>query len=202
MLFPQVLEDLIQEFSKFPGVGRKTAERYALHVINNYTIETTESLSNAIVNIKQKIHNCPTCGMITDLEICEICSNKERNRSILMIVETSKDVFSIEKSGQYRGLYHVLNGAISPMNGVGPEDINLSSLWPRISDDEIKEIIIATSSTQEGETTALYINRILKDVDVLVTRIGYGVPVGLNLEYADDMTLSKAIENRRNFKKN
>lgn len=201
MIFPKVLENLIEEFSKFPGVGRKTAERYALHIINNYSVESTESLSNAIINIKQKIHNCPICGMITDLEHCDICSNNGRDKSLLMIVETSKDVFSIEKSGQYKGYYHVLNGAISPMNGIGPEDINLNSLWPRIKDDSLTEIIIATSSTQEGETTALYINRILKNVDVEVSRIGYGVPVGLNLEYADDLTLSKAIENRRNFKK-
>ncbi len=202
MLFPKVLEDLVQEFTKLPGVGRKTAERYALHIINNFSVESSEDFSNAIIDIKQKIHNCRNCGLLTDLDVCDICSNQERDRSLLMIVETSKDVFSIEKSGQYKGYYHVLNGSISPMNGIGPDDINLSSLWPRITDDDIKEIIIATSSTQEGETTALYINRILKDVDVEVTRIGYGVPVGLNLEYADDLTLSKAIENRRNFKKN
>jgi len=119
---------------------------------------------------------------------------------LLLIVESPKDVFTIEKSGEYKGYYHVLNGRISPIDGYGPEDINLESLWERISDNSIKEIIIATSSTQEGETTALYISRILKDVDITVSRIGYGVPVGLNLEYADDLTLSKAIENRKNIK--
>lgn len=197
MLFPKALENLITEFTKLPGVGRKTAERYALYIINNFSNESTELFGNALLDIKQKIHNCPNCGFITDEEICEVCSNNERDKSTILIVESSKDVFSIEKSGEYKGLYHVLNGVISPLNGTGPEDINLSSLWQRVSKEQVKEIILATSSTQEGETTALYISRILKDIDVLVSRIGYGVPVGLNLEYADDLTLSKAIENRK-----
>ena len=197
MLFPKALENLITEFTELPGVGRKTAERYALYIINNFSNESTELFGNALLDIKQKIHNCPNCGFITDEEICEVCSNNERDKSIILIVESSKDVFSIEKSGEYKGLYHVLNGVISPLNGIGPEDINLSSLWQRVSKEQVKEIILATSSTQEGETTALYISRILKDIDVLVSRIGYGVPVGLNLEYADDLTLSKAIENRK-----
>lgn len=138
--------------------------------------------------------------MITDQEICQICENVNRDESTLMIVESSKDVFSIEKSGEYKGYYHVLNGVISPMDGKGPDDINLSTLWPRVTNTKIKEIIIATSSTQEGETTALYIKRVLKDLDIIISRIGYGVPVGLNLEYADDLTLSKAIENRKKYK--
>lgn len=197
MVLPQALEDLINEFRKLPGVGRKTAERYAMHMINNFDTETTETFSNAILDLNKKIHNCPNCGLITDQDLCSICSNKNRDETTLMIVETSKDVFSIEKSNEYKGYYHVLNGVISPMDGLGPDDINLSTLWPKIADNKVKEVIIATSSTQEGETTALYINRVLKDVDVLVSRIGYGVPVGLNLEYADDLTLSKAIENRK-----
>lgn len=197
MILPQSLEDLINEFAKLPGVGRKTAERFAMHIINNFSVENTENFSKAIIDVKEKIHNCSNCGLITDQELCTICSNKNRNESLLMIVETSKDVFSIEKSNEYKGYYHVLNGVISPMDGKGPEDINLATLWPKIANNKVKEVIIATSSTQEGETTALYISRVLKDVDVLVSRIGYGVPVGLNLEYADDLTLSKAIENRR-----
>ena len=197
MILPKALEDLITEFMKFPGIGRKTAERYVMHIINNFSIETTETFGNALLNIKKQIHNCPNCGLITDRDLCQICENTQRDESILMVVESSKDVFSIEKSGEYKGFYHVLNGVISPMDGKGPEDINLSSLWPRITNNKVKEIIIATSSTQEGETTALYISRVLKDIDILVSRIGYGVPVGLNLEYADDLTLSKAIQNRR-----
>jgi recombination protein RecR len=196
-MLPKALEDLITEFMKFPGIGRKTAQRYAMHIINNFSTESAEIFGNTLLNIKKQIHNCPNCGLITDKELCQVCENSQRDESILMIVESSKDVFSIEKSGEYKGLYHVLNGVISPMDGKGPEDINLASLWPRIVDNKVKEVIIATSSTQEGETTALYINRVLRDIDILVSRIGYGVPVGLNLEYADDLTLSKAIENRK-----
>ena len=136
---------------------------------------------------------------MTDIDPCDICSDQRRDASKIMVVESSKDVFSFEKSGTFRGRYHVLNGAISPINGIGPSELNLLSLWPRLENIELKEVIIATSATQEGETTALYIKRVLQNTDVLVTRIGYGVPVGTNLEYADDQTLVKAIENRRVF---
>lgn len=197
MAFPKALENLVEEFMKFPGIGRKTAERYALYTLDKLSDEDVESFSLAVSNVKKEIHHCRVCGHITDKDLCDVCSNDNRDHSILLIVEGSKDVFAIEKSGEYKGYYHVLNGVISPMDGQGPEDINLNTLWTRVSDDKVKEIIIATSSTQEGETTALYISRVLKDVDVIVSRIGYGVPVGLNLEYADDLTLSKAIENRR-----
>jgi len=197
MILPKSIEDLILEFMRYPGVGRKTAERFALFTINNLTPEETLSFANALNNIKSKIHHCPICGHLTDHEKCDICDNENRDHSMILVVESAKDVFSIEKSGEYKGYYHVLNGAISPMDGIGPEDVNVASLWPRIINDNVKEVIIATSSTQEGETTALYIKKVLQDVDVSVTRIGYGVPVGLNLEYADDLTLSKAIENRK-----
>jgi recombination protein RecR len=197
MAFPKALENLVEEFMKYPGIGRKTAERYALYTLDKLSDEDIENFSLAVSNVKKEIHHCKVCGHITDKDLCDVCSNDNRDHSILLIVEGSKDVFAIEKSGEYKGYYHVLNGVISPMDGQGPEDINLNTLWTRVSDDKVKEIIIATSSTQEGETTALYISRVLKDVDVIVSRIGYGVPVGLNLEYADDLTLSKAIENRR-----
>ncbi|MCK4551796.1 MAG: recombination protein RecR [Tenericutes bacterium] len=197
MILPKAIEDLIIEFMKYPGVGRKTAERFALYTVEKLSEEDVDNFSLAINNLKKKIHHCRTCGHLTDQDICEVCSNLNRDESLLLVVESPKDVFAIEKSGEYKGYYHVLNGVISPMDGYGPDDINLSTLWTRITDNKVKEIIIATSSTQEGETTALYINRVLKDIDIEVTRIGYGVPVGLNLEYADDLTLSKAIENRR-----
>ena len=196
-MLPKAFEELISEFMKYPGVGRKTAERYALFTFNKLSVEDTDRFSHAIANLKNEVHHCPTCGHLTDQKLCNICDNQERNHELLMVVESPKDVFSIEKSGEYKGYYHVLNGVISPMDGIGPEDINLSSLWPRITNEKVKEIIIATSSTQEGETTALYISRVLREVDIIVSRIGYGVPVGLNLEYADDLTLLKAIENRR-----
>ncbi len=197
MILPKALENLIDEFMKYPGVGRKTAERYALFTLNKLSNESVEQFSEVLINTKNKIHQCPICGHLTDEELCYVCQNSNRDKTTIMVVETAKDVFSIEKSHEYNGLYHVLNGVISPMDGIGPEDINLKSLWERVSNEEVKEIIIATSSTQEGETTSMYINKVLENIPVTVTRIGYGVPVGLNLEYADDQTLLKAIENRK-----
>ncbi|MDY0023415.1 MAG: recombination mediator RecR [Candidatus Izemoplasmatales bacterium] len=197
MIIPQSLEDLIEELKKLPGVGRKTAERYAMHIINKYSIEDVNTFSESLLKAKNKLKHCSICGNLTDDDTCSICKDENRDKSIILVVESVKDVFSIEKSREYKGLYHVLNGVLSPMDGMGPEDINLDGLWKRVTEKSIKEIIIATSSTPEGETTALYIKRVLQDLDILVSRIGYGVPVGLNLEYADDLTLSKAIENRK-----
>jgi recombination protein RecR len=197
MILPKALQDLIDEFMKYPGVGRKTAERYALFTLNNLSEESVDDFSDILKKAKTQIHNCPVCGHLTDEELCHVCQNPQRDKSIIMIVESPKDVFSIEKSKEYNGLYHVLNGVISPMDGVGPEDINLKTFWDRISNDQVKEVIIATSSTQEGETTSMYIKKVLENIPVTVSRIGYGVPVGLNLEYADEQTLSKAIENRK-----
>ena len=192
MDYPRALENLILEFMKYPGVGRKTAERYALFTVNKIDLDSATSFGSALLNVKTQIHACSICGHLTDVEPCSICSNHHRNQSQILVVESAKDVFSIEKSGRYHGLYHVLNGALSPMNGVGLEDLNLQY-------EQVKEIIIATSATQEGEATAMYIKRVLKEVDILVSRIAYGVPVGGNLEYADSETLSRAIENRREF---
>lgn len=197
MLLPKALESLIEEFSKLPGVGKKTAERYALFVINKLSEEDVYQLSQALVDAKTKLTKCSICGNLSEEDKCLICQDARRDQSTILVVENVKDVFSIEKSNEYKGLFHVLNGVLSPIDGMGPDDINLNSLWKRVIDDKVKEVIIATSSTPEGETTALYIKRVLQDVDVLVSRIGYGVPVGLNLEYADDLTLSKAIENRK-----
>ncbi len=197
MTLPKALENLVEEFKKLPGVGRKTAERYALFIINKYDNENVHQFSSALENAKSQIHHCSICGNLTDEDVCYICKDDLRDNSTIIVVENAKDVFSIENSGEYKGLYHVLNGVLSPMDGMGPEDINLDSLWKRVINDKLKEVIIATSSTPEGETTALYIKRVLQEVDVLVSRIGYGVPVGLNLEFADDLTLSKAIENRK-----
>lgn len=197
MILPKTLEDLIEEFKKFPGVGRKTAERYALFVINKYSDTNVHQFSEALENAKTKLNHCSICGNLTDEEQCYVCQDENRDQSTILVVENVKDVFSIEKSNEYKGLYHVLNGVLSPIDGMGPEDINLESLWKRVINEQVKEVIIATSSTPEGETTALYIKRVMQDIDVLVSRIGYGVPVGLNLEYADDLTLSKAIENRK-----
>jgi len=199
MSFPKSLENLVEQLKVLPGVGRKTAERYALHIINKLDQEQSNQIADAIQVAKNKIKHCSICGNLTDDDVCDICQSNSRDESTILVVENSKDVFSIENANQYKGLYHVLNGVLSPMDGMGIEDINLDSLWKRITDDKVREIIIATSSTPDGETTALYISRVLKDIDVTVSRIGYGVPVGLNLEYADDLTLSKAIENRKKY---
>jgi recombination protein RecR len=155
------------------------------------------NFSDALLQLKKAIHPCSICGHLTDVDPCVICSDPKRDQTKIIVLESAKDVFSIEKSGNYKGLYHVLNGVISPVNGVGPEDINFTSLVKRVHDDVVKEVILATSATQEGEATALYVNRVLKSTDLIVSRIAYGVPVGANLEYADEVTLTKAIENRR-----
>jgi len=199
MEYPKALENLIIEFMKYPGIGRKTAERYALYTVNELSNEDVTDFKEALEKAKKVIHPCPVCHHLTDHELCEICSDHERNHSILMVVESSKDVFSIEKSNMFHGVYHVLGGAISPMNGITSQDIHLDTLWPRITDEAIKEVILATSGTQEGETTAMYIKKVLENLDLTVSRIGYGVPVGTNLEYADEATLLKAIENRKVF---
>ncbi len=199
MRFPQALESLILEFMKYPGVGRKTAERYALYTMNRMDNESVRDFAAALSTAKSSVHGCRICGPLTDQDVCDICADPMREQDRILIVEASKDVLSIEKSGDYRGLYHVLNGALSPINGIGPEELNLNTLWPRIQDERVKEMIIATGSTQEGEATAMYLKRVVRDMDLLVTRIAYGVPVGANLEYADDATLTKAIENRRSF---
>ena len=199
MNFPQSIETLISEFMKYPGVGRKTAERYVFHTINQMDDESVQSLADALVDIKSTIKYCEVCNNLTDHQVCELCRDTTRDPSVILVVENPKDVFSIEETLQYKGMYHVLNGVLSPVNGVGPDELKLAKLWDRVAEEKVKEIILATSSTQEGEMTAMYIKRVLEKTDVVVSRIGYGVPVGLNLEYADRLTLSKAIENRKKF---
>ncbi|NLZ61935.1 MAG: recombination protein RecR [Acholeplasmataceae bacterium] len=199
MNYPNALEELIFHFMKYPGVGRKTAERYALHTLGKISQEDLDDFSKALASVKSKIGRCSICGHLTDVDPCSVCADNNRDKGTILVVESPKDVFAIEKLGKYHGRYHVLHGAISPVDGVGPDDLNLKSLWNRIAEEQVKEVIIATSATQEGETTAMYIHRVITNTDVLVTRIGYGMPVGGNLEYADDKTLAKALEYRRKF---
>jgi len=199
MNYPNALEDLILHFMKYPGIGRKTAERYALHTLGKIDQEDLDDFAKVLASVKSLIGKCSVCGHLTDSDPCSICSDNNRDKETILVVESPKDVFAIEKLGKYRGGYHVLHGAISPVDGVGPDDLNLKSLWTRLANEPIKEVIIATSATQEGETTAMYIHRVIAATDVLVTRIGYGMPVGGNLEYADDKTLAKALEYRRKF---
>lgn len=187
---------LIDELSKLPGVGNKTAQRLAFYILNMPS-EDVEKLSASIVNAKRNIRYCKICCNITDSDTCNICSNIKRDSSIICVVEDPKDVVAMEKTREFKGLYHVLNGAISPMEGIGPEEIRIKELLKRVADNEIKEIILATNPNIEGEATAMYISRLLKPIGIKVTRIAHGVPVGGDLEYADEVTLMKALEGRR-----
>ena len=185
---------LIEEFSKLPGIGPKSAQRLAFHIINR-PIEEVKSLSDAIIEAKEHVRYCKQCYTLTDSELCPICSNPERDASTIMVVENTRDLAAYEKTGKYNGVYHVLHGAISPMLGIGPNDIRLKELIQRLQGD-VKEVIIATTSSLEGETTAMYISKLIKPTGIKVSRIASGVPVGGDLEYIDQVTLLRALEGR------
>lgn len=185
---------LIEEFSKLPGIGPKSAQRLAFHIINR-PIEEVKSLSDAIMEAKEHVRYCKQCYTLTDSELCPICSNPERDASTIMVVENTRDLAAYEKTGKYDGVYHVLHGAISPMLGIGPNDIKLKELIQRLQGD-VKEVIIATNSSLEGETTAMYISKLIKPTGIKVSRIASGVPVGGDLEYIDQVTLLRALEGR------
>lgn len=187
---------LIEEFSKLPGVGRKTAQRLAFHVINMNTNDV-EALSKAIVDAKREIKYCSICCNITDTDPCSMCSNKNRDSSIICVVEDPRDVAALERTREFKGKYHVLNGVISPMDGIGPDMIKIKELILRLGNEDVKELIMATNPTIEGEATAMYIARLIKPMGIKVTRIAHGLPVGGDLEYADEVTISKALEGRR-----
>lgn len=195
MNYPDSLKVLIDSFKKLPSIGEKTAERLSFAVMN-MPEEDINSFSKAIVDVKLKIKKCSICGNITENEICDICSDSSRDSDIICVVEDSKNIISLEKMGSYRGKYHVLNGLISPMDGKGPDDIMLDSLLQRIKKENIKEIIIAVSPTLEGETTSLYISKLLEPFKITVSKIAYGIPIGADMEYLDPMTLSMAMSNR------
>lgn len=187
---------LIEEFEKLPGIGHKTAQRLAFHVIN-MPQEKADRLANAINEAKLKIKYCSVCGNLTDTDVCSLCSSEKRDSSLICVVEDSRDVVAMEKIREFKGLYHVLQGAISPMQGIGPEDIKIKELLARIKDRNISEIIIATNPNIEGEATAMYISKLVKPLGIKTTRIAHGIPVGGDLEYADEVTLAKALEGRR-----
>ena len=186
---------LIEEFSKLPGIGPKSAQRLAFHIINR-PIEEVKSLSDAIIEAKEHVRYCKQCYTLTDSELCPICSNPERDASTIMVVENTRDLAAYEKTGKYNGVYHVLHGVLSPMNHIGPDDIRIQELIKRVADGGITEVIMATNPDTEGEATAMYIARLLKPFDVKITRLAYGIPVGSNLEYADDATLLRALAGR------
>ena len=194
--FVPPLEILIEHFAKLPGIGRKTATRLAFYVLNSSDSDA-KSFADAIINAKEKVKCCKICQNITDSEICSVCQSPKRDKSIICVTESPKDVISIEKTNEYHGLYHVLHGAISPMDNVGPNDIKIPELLERLKDDEVKEVIMATNPTIEGEATAMYISKLIKPFGIKVTRIAHGIPVGGDLEYADEITLTRAMEGRR-----
>ncbi|WP_026476778.1 recombination mediator RecR [Alkaliphilus transvaalensis] len=187
---------LIDEFTKLPGIGRKTAQRLAFHVIS-LSQEEADQLSSAIISAKRNVKYCEICTNLTDMDTCSICKDKSRDASSICVVEDPRDVVAMEKTKEFRGFYHVLHGAISPLDGVGPEDIKIKELLSRVGDGVVKEIILATNPNIEGEATAMYISRLLKPMGIKVTRIAHGIPVGGDLEYADEVTLTKALEGRR-----
>lgn len=187
---------LIESFSRLPGVGHKSAEKMAYSVLE-MSDEDVEMFSEALVELKRNVHHCPICGTYTEDDVCEICNDENRDKTKIIVVSYPKDVASFERLGVYNGRYHVLGGVLSAVNGVGINDLNIDGLEKRIKEDNVQEIIIATNPTTEGETTALYLARILEKDNVNVTRLAYGLPMGGHLEYADSLTLSKALEGRK-----
>jgi len=196
--YPEAVEKLINALSKLPGVGRRTAQRLAYHLLKSPK-EEAHQLSEVVKSARDSVGPCRTCGNFTDKETCNICSSHKRDRSVICVVENPQDIIAIESSGQYNGLYHVLMGSLSPLDGVEPEDLRIDELVGRLKKEEIKEIIIATDPNVEGEATAAYLKDILKDFPVKITHLAYGIPMGGNLEYADGVTLGKALEGRREF---
>ncbi|MFC2092994.1 recombination mediator RecR [Bacteroidota bacterium] len=192
------LESLIDEFAKLPQIGRKTAQRLAMYIIRQ-PVEDVEKLSKALVDTKEKIRFCNVCCNITEDEICKVCSSHRRNKNVICVVEEPQDVYAIEKTNEYKGLYHVLHGRISPLDGIGPNDIRTKELLLRLDEnkfEKIDEIILALNPTVEGETTILYLSKLIKPLDIKITRIARGIPIGSDLELADEVTLAKALEGR------
>ena len=195
MALPKSFEELVQNLTILPGVGEKTAERYVYSLYERDN-EEVENLSKSLVNFKNTIKNCEICGCLSDYDKCEICSDEHRDKSTICIVEDSKSVFSIEKTKKYNGYYHVLNGLISPIEGIDPENLNISTLFSRI-DKDVKEIIIALNPSIEGEVTSMYIQKLLDKLDVKVSRLSYGIPMGSDIEYLDPIMISKAWDDRK-----
>ena len=194
-LFPKSLENLIDKFAALPGVGRKSAQRLAFHILSLPEGEA-EAFASAIVEARSSVHCCSVCQNLTEGDVCAICSSDRRDKSTICVVSEPRDVLSIERSREYSGVYHVLHGVLSPMSHIGPDDIRISELMKRVSTGGVNEIIMATNPDTEGEATAMYISRLVKPFDVRVTRLAYGIPVGSNLEFADDATLTRAMEGR------
>ena len=193
--YPKAIERLVTELGKLPGIGEKTAQRLAFHLIDA-PAEEIEGLSNALLNVKDKIRLCPECFSITDGDRCDVCADPNRNRRVICVVQSTKDIFAIEKTREYNGLYHVLHGVISPLEGIGPQDIKAKELLLRIGENDIEEVIMATNPTPEGEATAMYLGNLISPLGVKGTRLAKGIPIGADVEYIDEITLIKAFEGR------
>lgn len=196
LYFPAALQDLSDQFARLPGIGGKTAQRLAFYVLS-LPLEDAQAFADAIMNAKQLVHTCPVCQNLTDQEVCPICNNDSRDHSLICVVAEPKDVIAMERSREFNGVYHVLHGVISPLNHVTQDDIKIKELLQRVAQGNVSEIIMATNPDTEGEATAMYISRLLRPMQIKVTRLAYGVPVGSQLEYADEVTLSRALEGRQ-----
>ena len=194
--FPAALQDLADQFARLPGIGGKTAQRLAFHVLS-LPMDEAQNFADAIMNAKKEVHTCPCCQNLTDRELCPICDDPMRDPAQICVVADPKDVIAMERSREYRGVYHVLHGVISPLNPITQDDIKIRELLHRVAAGNIREVIMATNPDTEGEATAMYISRLLRPMEVKVTRLAYGVPVGSQLEYADEVTLSRAFEGRQ-----
>jgi len=194
--FPAALQDLADHFARLPGIGGKTAQRLAFYMLGLPEAEA-QAFADAIMQAKKTVHTCPVCQNLTDREVCPICDDEMRNRSVICVVAEPKDVIAMERSREFNGVYHVLHGVISPLNHITQDDIRVKELLQRVATGEVAEVIMATNPDTEGEATAMYISRLLRPMEVKVTRLAYGVPVGSQLEYADEVTLSRALEGRQ-----
>ena len=194
--FPAALERLTEQFARLPGIGSKTAQRLAFHVLS-LPQDEAEAFAAAILDAKRTVHTCAVCQNLTDREICGICDDPQRDHGLICVVAEPRDVVAMERSREYQGVYHVLHGVISPLNHVGPDDLKLKELLTRVGEGNVREVIMATNPDTEGEATAMYVSRLLKPLGVKVTRLAYGIPVGSQLEYADEVTLLRALEGRR-----
>jgi recombination protein RecR len=194
--FPAALQELSDQFARLPGIGGKTAQRLAFYVLS-LPMEEAQSFADAIVAAKETVHTCPVCQNLTDREVCPICNDESRDQGVICVVAEPKDVIAMERSREFNGVYHVLHGVISPLNHVTQEDIRIKELLHRVGSGMVREVIMATNPDTEGEATAMYISRLLRPMEVKVTRLAYGVPVGSQLEYADEVTLSRALEGRQ-----
>ncbi len=196
MHYPEPIAKLIESFSRLPGIGPKTAGRLAFHVLRMKE-ENVMDFAKALVNVKRNLHYCSVCFNITDTDPCRICQDKSRDASLICVVQEPKDVVAMERTKEFSGYYHVLHGAISPMEGIGPDELRIAELLKRLGDEQVQEMILATNPNIEGEATAMYLSRLVRNFGLKVTRIAHGLPVGGDLEYADEVTLSKALEGRR-----